>query len=256
MTSIISVVNQKGGVGKTTTVISLAAYLGLKKKKVLVIDMDPQSNSTSSMGIDETTLETSIYDVLIDEKPISEVIVKTETKNVDICPTDINLAGAEIELVSAISREQILKTALAEVKENYDYIIIDCPPTLGLLTINALTASTDIIIPILGDYLSLKGLSLLNDTINLVKKKLNPDIKLLGVLLNMFDGRTQLARQVKEEVVKFYGDKVFDTEIPRNVRLSEAPSYGQTICDYDKKSKGGMAYEKLAKEVIKRTKTV
>ncbi len=254
MTSIISVVNQKGGVGKTTTVISLAAYLGKKKKKVLVIDMDPQSNSTSSMGIDETKLEQSIYDVLIDEKPIDEVIVKTNTQNVDICPTDINLAGAEIELVSQISREQILKTALSSVKDRYDYIIIDCPPTLGLLTINALTASTDIIIPILGDYLSLKGLSLLNDTINLVKKKLNPEISLLGVLLNMYDGRTQLARQVKEEVIKYYGDKVFKTEIPRNVRLSEAPSYGQTISDYDKKSKGGLAYEKLAKEVISRTK--
>ncbi|MCQ2483016.1 MAG: ParA family protein [Clostridia bacterium] len=254
MTSIISVVNQKGGVGKTTTVISLAAYLGKKKKKVLVIDMDPQSNSTSSMGIDETKLEQSIYDVLIDDKPIDEVIVKTNTQNVDICPTDINLAGAEIELVSQISREQILKTALSTVKDRYDYIIIDCPPTLGLLTINALTASTDIIIPILGDYLSLKGLSLLNDTINLVKKKLNPEISLLGVLLNMYDGRTQLARQVKEEVVKYYGDKVFKTEIPRNVRLSEAPSYGQTISDYDKKSKGGLAYEKLAKEVMSRTK--
>ena len=224
MTHIISIVNQKGGVGKTTTAVNLCAFLGKKRKKVLMIDLDPQANATSGLGIDKGNIENTIYDVLVNEVPMSEVACESAAKNVDICPTNINLAGAEVELVSAMSREQILKNAIAEVEENYDYIIIDCPPSLGLLTINV------------------------------VKKKLNPKIGILGVVLTMFDRRTQLTRQVKDEVDKYFGEKVFKTFIPRNVRLAEAPSHGLPICEYDEKSKGAKAYEALTKEVINRTK--
>lgn len=254
MATVISIVNQKGGVGKTTTTVSLSAYIGKKRKKVLMIDLDPQGNATSGLGIDKGKIENSTYDALVNETPISEAILPSTAKNVDICPTNINLAGAEVELVSAMSREMILKNAIAEVKDNYDYIFIDCPPSLGLLTINALTASDEIIVPIQGEYYALEGLTQLIDTINIVKKKLNPNISILGVVLTMFDRRTQLTRQVKEEVENYFGDKVFKTLIPRNVRLAEAPSHGEAIADYDPNSKGGKAYEELAKEVIKRTK--
>jgi chromosome partitioning protein len=252
MAIVLSLVNQKGGVGKTTTAVSVAAFLGKKKKKVLVVDIDPQANASSGLGVDKGSLEQTVYDVLIKDVPISEVIFETDAQNVDIVPTNINLAGAEVELVSAISREQILKKAIAEVKDDYDFIIIDCPPSLGLLTINALTASDKIIIPIQGEYYALEGLSQLMDTINIVKKKLNPELEILGVVLTMFNMRTQLSRQVKEETDKYFGGKVFKTVIPRNVRLAEAPSHGLAICDYDKNSKGSKAYEALAKEVIKR----
>lgn len=254
MTHTIALVNQKGGVGKTTTAVNLAAYLGKKKKKVLIIDIDPQANATSGLGISKAELEDTVYDVLINEVPMSEVIYETSADNVDICPTNINLAGAEIELVSVISREQILKKAIEEIKDSYDYIIIDCPPSLGLLAINALTASDDIIIPIQGEYYALEGLSQLIDTINIIKKKINPNIQILGVVLTMFNMRTQLSKQVKDEVDKYFGKSVFNTIIPRNVKLAEAPSYGQAICDYDKNSKGAKAYQSLAAEVIKRTK--
>jgi len=252
MAAVIALVNQKGGVGKTTTAVNLAAFLGKKKKKVLLIDMDPQANATSGLGIDKRELEQTVYDVLINDAPITDVIYETNAENVDICPTNINLAGAEVELVTVISREQILKNALAPVSDNYDFIVLDCPPSLGLLTINALTASDRLIIPIQGEYYALEGLSQLMDTINIVKKKLNPELEILGVVLTMFNMRTQLSRQVKEETDKYFGGKVFKTVIPRNVRLAEAPSHGLAICDYDKNSKGARAYESLAKEVIKR----
>ena len=254
MTHIISIVNQKGGVGKTTPAVNLCAFLGKKRKKVLMIDLDPQGNATSGLGIDKGDLENTIYDVLVNEVPMSEVACQSSAKNVDICPTNINLAGAEVELVSAMSREQILKNAIEEIADNYDYIIIDCPPSLGLLTINALTAANGIIVPIQGEYYALEGLTQLIDTINIVKKKLNPKIGILGVVLTMFDRRTQLTRQVKEEVDKYFGEKVFKTFIPRNVRLAEAPSHGLPICEYDENSKGAKAYEALTKEVINRTK--
>ena len=254
MAYVLTLANQKGGVGKTTTAVNLAAFLGKKKKKVLVIDLDPQGNATSGLGIDKAELETTIYDVLVNEDPIADSIWESSAANVSICPTNINLAGAEIELVNVMSREQVLKGALAPVKDDYDYIIIDCPPSLSILTINALTASDGIIIPIQGEYYALEGLTQLVDTINIVKKKLNKNLSILGVVLTMFDRRTQLTRQVEEEVSNYFGDKVFNTHIPRNVRLAEAPSHGVAILDYDKNSKGSKAYEALAAEVIKRTK--
>ncbi|MCQ2503059.1 MAG: AAA family ATPase [Saccharofermentans sp.] len=253
MATVIALVNQKGGVGKTTTAVNLAAFLGKRKKKVLLIDMDPQANATSGLGIDKRELELTSYDVLVNDTAISDVIYETNADNVDICPANINLAGAEVELVTAISREQILKNAIGTIADAYDYVLLDCPPSLGLLTLNALTASNRLIIPIQGEYYALEGLSQLMDTINIVKKKLNPELEILGVVLTMFNLRTQLSRQVKEEADKYFGGIVFKTLIPRNVRLAEAPSHGLAICDYDRNSKGARAYEALAKEVIKRT---
>lgn len=254
MAYVISIVNQKGGVGKTTTVVNLGAFLAKKRKKVLIIDLDPQGNATSGYGFDKTELENTVYDLLVNEEDISTVIASTSVKNVDMCPTNINLAGAEVELVSAISRETILRRAIEPVLDKYDYIIIDCPPSLGLLTINALAACEGVIVPIQGEYYALEGLTQLIDTINMIKKKLNPSIGILGVVITMHDRRTQLTKQVVEEVQRYFGDKVFNTFIPRNVRLAEAPSHGQTIDEYDAKSKGSLAYQALANEVIKRTK--
>lgn len=254
MAYVISIVNQKGGVGKTTTAVNLGAFLAKKRKKVLIIDLDPQGNATSGYGFDKTELENTVYDLLVNEEDISTVIASTSVKNVDMCPTNINLAGAEVELVSAISRETILRRAIEPVLDKYDYIIIDCPPSLGLLTINALAACEGVIVPIQGEYYALEGLTQLIDTINMIKKKLNPSIGILGVVITMHDRRTQLTKQVVEEVHKYFGDKVFNTFIPRNVRLAEAPSHGQTIDEYDAKSKGSLAYQALANEVIKRTK--
>ena len=254
MTNVISIVNQKGGVGKTTTTVNLSAFLALHGKKVLVIDLDPQGNATSGYGFDKSELDTSVYDVLVNEVPIIDVIRSTNRKNLDICPTNINLAGAEVELVSAMSRETILKRAVYTISDKYDYIMIDCPPSLGLLTLNALAASSDVIVPIQGEYYALEGLTQLIDTINLVRKHLNPTIGIFGVVITMFDGRTQLTKQVTEEVRKYFGEKVFNTYIPRNIRLAEAPSYGKTIAEYDPKSRGGQSYNELALEVIKRAK--
>lgn len=254
MTNVISIVNQKGGVGKTTTTVNLSAYLAQHGEKVLVIDLDPQGNATSGYGFDKSALETSVYDLLVNDTPIKEVIQSTNRENIDMCPTNINLAGAEVELVSAMSRETILKRAVDTISENYDFILIDCPPSLGLLTLNALAASTDVIVPIQGEYYALEGLTQLIDTINLVRKHLNPTIGIFGVVITMFDGRTQLTRQVTEEVRKYFGEKVFNTVIPRNIRLAEAPSYGKTIVEYDPKSRGGHAYNDLAIEVISRAR--
>ena len=247
---IISIANQKGGVGKTTTSINLSTVLAKKNKKTLLIDADPQGNATSGVGIDKE-IELSVYDVLIDDTKIEEAILKTNIKNLDVCPSNIDLAGAEVELVSMMSREQRLKEKLEEIKDKYDYIIIDCPPSLGLITLNAFTASNSVLIPVQCEYYALEGLGQLLNTINLVKKHLNKDLEVEGALLTMFDSRTNLAKQVVNEVKKYFNDKVYKTVIPRNVKLSEAPSYGMPIIIYDPKSKGAKCYEKLGKELIK-----
>lgn len=250
MGKIISIANQKGGVGKTTTSINLSTVLAKRNKKTLLIDADPQGNATSGVGIDQE-IKLSIYDVLIDETEIKEVIIKTQIKNLDVCPSNIDLAGAEVELVSMMSREQRLKEKLDIIKNEYDYIIIDCPPSLGLITLNAFTASDSVLIPVQCEYYALEGLGQLLNTVNLVKKHLNKNLEIEGALLTMFDSRTNLAKQVVDEVKKYFGDKVYKTVIPRNVKLSEAPSYGMPIILYDARSKGAKCYDKLGKELIK-----
>lgn len=250
MGRIISIANQKGGVGKTTTAINLSTVLAKRNKKTLLIDMDPQGNATSGVGI-EKNLEKSTYTLLIEEDQIEEVILKTDIKNLDICPSTINLAGAEVELVSMMSREMRLKEKLESIKDNYDYILIDCPPSLGLITLNAFTASNSVLIPVQCEYYALEGLGQLLNTVKLVKKHLNKDLEIEGALLTMFDTRTNLSKQVVDEVKRYFGDKVYKTVIPRNVKLSEAPSYGMPITVYDPRSKGAKCYDKLGKEVIK-----
>jgi chromosome partitioning protein len=248
---IIAIANQKGGVGKTTTSVSLSACLAYLGKKVLLMDTDPQGNATSGVGVNKGDVHQCIYDVLIDDIDIKDVILETKVENLHVVPATISLAGAEIELVTTISREVRLKRALQEIKEDYDYIIIDCPPSLGLLTINALTASDAILIPVQCEYYALEGLSQLLSTIRLVQKHLNHQLTIDGVLLTMFDARTNLGIQVIEEVKKYFQDKVYKTIIPRNVRLSEAPSHGEPIIIYDPKSRGAEVYLELAKEVIR-----
>ena len=252
MARVISIANQKGGVGKTTTAVNLSACLAQKGKRVLLIDTDPQGNATSGLGIESHT-EKSVYNVLVDDMDIKETILATMIKKLEICPANINLAGAEIELVSMVSRENRLKDAVDTIRDEYDYILIDCPPSLGLITLNAFTASDSVLVPIQCEYYALEGLGQLINTIKLVQKHLNPDLVIEGVILTMFDARTNLSTQVSREVEKYFGNKVFQTIIPRNIRLSEAPSHGLPITLYDNEPKGAETYKKLAKELIKLT---
>lgn len=251
MGKAIAIFNQKGGVGKTTTNINLAACLALKGKKILILDIDPQGNTTSGMGISKKGLDKTMYEVLINDKlkPI-DAIIPTRIKNLDIIPASVQLAGAEIELVQLEGREKRLKKALDKIKDNYDYIFIDCPPSLGLLTINSLTAVDSVLIPIQCEFYALEGVSQLMSTIELVKKNMNTSLEIQGVILSMFDGRTNLSIQVVEEVKKYFKEKVYTTVIPRNVRLAEAPSYGMPITEYDPKSKGAEAYFEFAEEFL------
>ena len=253
MAKIIATVNQKGGVGKTTTTVNLCAALAKKGKKVLLIDEDPQGNATSGVGVSKDK-EKSTYDIIINDTIFDEVIVESCVKKLDICPSNIDLAGAEVELVSMLSRETRLKDKLEFIKDRYDYIFIDCPPSLGLLTINALTAADSIIIPIQCEYYALEGVGQLMNTVNLIKKQLNKNLYIEGVVLTMNDARTNLSNQVISEVKKFFKDNVYKTIIPRNVKLSEAPSFGMPITTYAPLSKGARCYEKLAQEVIKGNK--
>lgn len=250
MSKIIAIANQKGGVGKTTTSVNLGAGMAMLGKRVLLVDIDPQGNTTSGVGINKADVANCIYDILINEVNPQETVQQTKVEGLQIIPATIQLAGAEIELVSTISRELKLKKALSSLKANYDYIIIDCPPSLGILTINSLTAADSVIIPIQCEYYALEGLSQLLNTVRLVQKNLNPQLKIEGVLLTMLDARTNLGIQVIEEVKKYFQEKVYRTIIPRNVRLSEAPSHGQSIMTYDSRSKGAEVYLELAKEVI------
>ena len=250
MTKIIAKKKKKGGVGKTTTTVNLGTILAKRGKNVLLIDADPQGNATSGLGVTKD-VELSVYDVLIGETEVEETLQETIIKNLRICPSNISLAGAEVQLVPMMSREQRLKTKLDKVKDKYDYILIDCPPSLGLITLNAFTASDSVLIPIQCEYFALEGLGQLLNTVNLVKKHLNKNLDIEGALLTMYDARTNLSNQVVKEVKKYFENKVYKTVIPRNVRLSEAPSYGMPITVYDPKSKGAKAYEKFAKELLK-----
>jgi len=247
---IIAIANQKGGVGKTTTSVNLSALLAKRGKKVVLIDADPQGNATSGLGVDKD-VEKSLYDVLINEEPVAGTLQDTVEKNLKICPSNMNLAGAEVELVSKMSREHRLKEQLEGIKDKFDYIFIDCPPSLGLITLNSFTAADSVLIPVQCEYYALEGLGQLLNTINLVKKHLNKSLEIEGALLTMYDIRTNLSNQVVKEVKKYFDDKVYKTVIPRNVRLSEAPSFGMPITMYDPKSKGARSYEKLAKEFLK-----
>ena len=251
MGKVISVANQKGGVGKTTTTINLSTILAKKGKKVLLIDADPQGNATSGVGA-EKDVEFSLYDVLVGDTEVGQTLETTAIKNLYVCPSNINLAGAEVELVPMMSREQRLKEKLDGLKDKFDFILIDCPPSLGLITLNAFTASDSVLIPVQCEYYALEGLGQLINTVNLVKKHLNKNIQIEGALLTMYDIRTNLSNQVVKEVKKYFDNKVYKTVIPRNVRLSEAPSYGLPITEYDPKSKGAKSYEKFTKEFLKK----
>ena len=247
---VISIANQKGGVGKTTTAINFSTILAKKGKKVLLIDADPQGNGTSGLGINKEQ-KFSVYDVLIEDIEVENTLQKTQVKNLDLCPSNINLAGAEVQLVSMENREYRLKSKLDSIRDKYDYIIIDCPPSLGLVTLNAFTASDSVLIPVQCEYYALEGLGQLLNTIELVKKHMNKNIRIEGALLTMYDARTNLSNQVVKEVKRYFEDKVYKNVIPRNVKLSEAPSYGMPITMYDPRSKGAKSYEKFVKEFLK-----
>ncbi|WP_080145872.1 ParA family protein [Marinilactibacillus piezotolerans] len=250
MAQIIAVANQKGGVGKTTTTVNLGASLAYAGKKILLIDMDAQGNATSGLGIRKGEVDKDIYDVLINEVPLEEVVLSTSRENLFIVPATIQLAGAEVELTSLMARETRLKSAIETIGNQYDYVLIDCPPSLGHLTINAFTASDSVLIPVQCEYYALEGLSQLLNTVRLVQKHFNKELKVEGVLLTMLDARTNLGFEVVNEVKKYFREKVYTTIIPRNIRLSEAPSYGLSIIDYDLRSKGAEVYQELAKEVM------
>ncbi len=252
MAKTVAVVNQKGGVGKTTSAVNLAAAVGMRGKRVLLVDIDPQGNATSGLGLNKRELEKSSYDVIINGTPAREVIVKTEFNGVSILPANMNLAGAELELVDSVKRESNLKTALALVKGEYDFIFLDCPPSLGLITLNGLCAADTVLVPIQCEYYALEGLSQLITTVRQVKRLYNPMLEIEGVLLTMYDGRLNLTNQVVEELKRFFPKKVYATPIPRTVKLSEAPSYGQPIMYYDKRSKGTDAYLAVADEFLRK----
>lgn len=253
MGKIIAITNQKGGVGKTTTSINLSAGLGKQGKKTLLVDVDPQGNSSSGLGVDRRDLKMSVYEVLIGSQDIQEALIQTEFSNVDIVPSSMDLAGAEIELIDFERRESILKNALIPLRDRYDYILIDCPPSLGIITTNALCVADTILVPIQCEYYALEGLSQLMNTVRRVKRQYNAQLDIEGVLLTMYDGRLNLTQQVVEEVKKYFPKKVFQSVVPRTVRLSEAPSFGKPIQYYDPHSKGAEAYDSLAKEIIAHT---
>lgn len=246
---VIAIVNQKGGVGKSTTAVNLGASLALLGQRVLIVDIDPQGNTTTGVGIDKQTVERDVYNVLLRDASIADVARPTEVENLAVVPATLNLAGAEIELVATLQRESRLRGALERVRTDYDVVLIDCPPSLGLLTINALTAASEVIIPVQAEYYALEGLSQLVAIVRRVKEGLNPDLIIGGVLITMFDGRTRLATEVLEEVNRYFPERVFQTQIPRNIRLSEAPSYGKPAILFDVKSRGAQAYLSLAKEI-------
>lgn len=251
MAQIISVVNQKGGVGKTTTSINLAAYLAAMGRFVLLVDIDPQANATSGVGIDHSSLDKTIYDVVVGRAKIKDIILNTNIPGFKIAPAGVDLAGANVELVNLENRELKLYQSLLEIRNDFDYIIIDCPPSLGPLTINGLVAADQILVPVQAEYFALEGLGQLLNTINLIKTHLRPEIEILGAVLTMYDKRNKLSEDILNELYKFFPERIFRSVIPRNVRLTESPSHGKTILEYDQKSKGGRAYERLAIEIVK-----
>lgn len=251
-TEIISIINQKGGVGKTTTAVNLSFMLGALGKQVLLVDLDPQGNATSGLGIEKRDLDVCVYDVLLNDLPVTDAILPDIAPGLDLLPATINLAGAEVELVSAMARESRFRDALLPLRGKYDYIFVDCPPSLGLLTINGLVAADSLLIPIQSEFYALEGVTKLLESMNLVKTRLNRSLSIFGVLVTMYDGRTLLSKQVAQEVRHYFGEAVFDTVIPRTVKLSEAPSYGLAVQEYDPSGKGAQAYRALAREVIDR----